>query len=268
MAIILKSQISSLSELPWLYLSAKEASGYVDRFVIVEYGQSHMGENRIRLPEKPIQDLIDEFDFAEYFFVEKLAGITPAKDLSQAHENETLIRNGFTSIIKVRPWDVIISVDADEVIYRQVFSEIRKKLRFRLFPFRLTLYQTIYSPYIHWTNKDFVAPVIWPGFLKVIGGTFRNWRYVGFPKKGHSGVHFTWSLTIEEMIAKLSTYSHTLEYGKFASRELLSEAVSIPQYIFEPGVLFEVERLNIDSEILPIGFGEILELISDEVLER
>lgn len=240
----------------------------MDRFVIVEYGQSHMGENRNRLPEKPIQDLVHEFDFVEYFFVEKLAGIRQAKNVSQAHENETLIRNGFTSIINVRPWDVVISVDADEVIYRQVFSEIRKMLRFRLFPYKLTLHQTIYSPYIHWTNKDFVAPVTWPGFLKVIGGRFRNWRYLGLRKKGHAGVHFTWSLTIEEMIGKLSTYAHTLEYEKFASRDLLSEAVSIPKYIFNSDVPFEVERLTIDSEILPLGFGEILEFISDEVLER
>jgi hypothetical protein len=71
-----------------------------------------------------------------------------------------------------------------------------------------------------------------------------------------TGCHFSWQLTIEQMIFKLQTYAHNDIYGHFADPEILSAAVREKTYPFEPTRDFSIRELdpNVDRAYYPRSF--------------
>tara|TARA_B100000029_G_scaffold495669_1_gene560933 strand:- start:401 stop:889 length:489 start_codon:yes stop_codon:yes gene_type:complete len=146
--------------------------------------------------------------------------------------------------------DVIVSVDADEIIYGEaydyIFSEVEAKDCVRL-----NLHQFFYKTNYLWEGKDFVSPIA------AKYGVFKNsypcnWRDTGPVTDKKVGCHFSWCMSPAEMVYKLHTYSHP-KYRFCANEELLKEAIENKLYPFDDGTDFRIRELDIDDPILPVS---------------
>jgi len=75
------------------------------------------------------------------------------------------------------------------------------------------------------------------------------------------GCHFSWCLTIDEMLTKLQSYAHSYDYSHLAQRELLEDAIQKRTYPFDPNVDFQIRKLDIqsDREYYPHKIYEMLD---------
>ena len=74
-----------------------------------------------------------------------------------------------------------------------------------------------------------------------------QWRYEGKVHDEIVGCHFSWQLTIDEMIAKLSSYAHAADYGHLANREILTDAINNKKYPFNEKVDFQIRDIDYKS---------------------
>jgi hypothetical protein len=125
--------------------------------------------------------------------------------------------------------DIIISIDADEIIYRESYDYIVNEVNLNNVV-RLNLYQFFYKTTYLWEGKDFVSPIA------TKYSVFRN--------------HFSWCMTPEEMVYKLHTYSHP-RYRFCADKEILEKAIEEKEYPFDENVDFSIRELEIDDKVLP-----------------
>lgn len=240
--IYAKTIVSSKTELPYVAMNLAELSGVVDEFLICESNMTHTGEFVGHKLKK--------------FFMENLAGNnirfievdlrTKTKPWSEnsddLHFNEQLIRNGFTHYIRLEDDDIVISMDADEVLFRNRTRTILKRLNRRFLnrgSYVLKLNQVIYKISYKWIDCDFRGPIIAKAsyFLQ---NENPQWRYEGFPTLRKSGTHFTWIMTPEDMVKKIKRYSHRVENEKFAEVSLLKESIANKKYPFEANRPFNI----------------------------
>lgn len=259
--VYLKIIFSSLNELKYIKMSLQESKGYADYIIVTECNRSHTGNEH----EFLFSDILEKTDtFSEE---EKKRLIYVKGDLTnkvyinasckeEMHANETLIRGFFVKQMKLKPWDIIVAVDADEIIYRRYWPEILSYFKwYNINPaLFLELNTFFYRPTWLWEDCGFRAPTacrVWRYWYKYPA----NWRYDG-KKLGHTvGGHFSWQLTTDEMISKLKNYAHSAEYGHLAEKKILKEAVRTRKYPFDPTVSFTIRELNIqkDEEFYPDG---------------
>lgn len=161
--------------------------------------------------------------------------------------NEPLMRSYFLKACSfLQPDDVIISVDADEVIYNQAYGDILQGVR-QYGKVRLPLHQFFYHKNWLWKNKIFKSPVA----TQVKNHTFPcNIRDEGRDVLGIVGCHFSWCMPVDAMIKKLHCYSHP-KYRNCADRDILETAIRTKTYPFDPSVRFELEELDWTDERLP-----------------
>lgn len=257
--VYLKIIFSSLNELKYIKMSLQESKGYVDYVIVTECNRSHTGmvheflfadilENTDTFSEEEKKRLI----YIKGDLTNKVYANATSKE--EMHANETLIRGFFVKQMKLKPWDIVVAVDADEIIYRRYWPEILNYFKwYKINPaLFLELNTFFYRPTWLWENCGFRAPTacrVWRYWYKYPA----NWRYDG-KKLGHTvGGHFSWQLTTDEMITKLKNYAHAAEYGHLAEEKILREAVRTKKYPFNPNVSFIIKELDIskDKEYYP-----------------
>jgi len=252
--VYLKTLFYSPVEIKYLKLSLNEAFDYIDKFIICEFNYNHVGEQREFIFEKYLEAFTaHEKEKILYIKGDLSQDIKPAFNNSQlAHKNEQLMRGYFARQINLQADDIVFSVDADEIIFRQVYPEIIKKLNQRrwfwqprsyLFP----LYQFFYKINYLWENNKFIAPVacLASFYLKRFPG---QWRYQGRLYPQFAGCHFSWCLTVPEMIEKIQAYAHQSNFVHLAKADILEAAVKNKQYPFDPKVNFKIKVLDIQQE--------------------
>ena len=117
--------------------------------------------------------------------------------------------------------DIVISIDADEVIYNESVPYILDQVS-KQGVVRLKLRQFFYKKTYMWKGKDFVSPIA--AYCGVINPKFpNNWRDIGNITSDYVGCHFSWCMSVDQMIHKLYTYSHP-RYRFCAKKELLEDA--------------------------------------------
>lgn len=265
-----KTIVSSAGELPFVLMNISELEVLVDEFLVCESNITHTGESRTFC-------FLDEFEpelikcSAKVRLIRMdLENFTrPWNESSDIlHSNEQEIRNGFTRYINLNEADIVISMDADEVIHRRRAKKFIRLLNRKFLPrtsYVLRLHMIIYKIRYHWVNCNFQAPVI----CKAIHFMYQNspqWRYDGSRTLLKSGTHFTWLMTPSEMVQKIMKYSHRKENEKFANLETLRCSIEEKKYPFEPERPFRIVERNPNSRIYPKSLKKYVTMFNSELI--
>ena len=124
----------------------------------------------------------------------------------------------------------------------------------------------IYKISYLWTDCNFQGPIISRASY-FIDKPEPQWRYDGSRTFLKSGTHFSWVMSINDMIEKIKKYSHRAENEIFADKGLLTDAVIQKRYLFEPSRPFKIKELNsYESRCYPKSLKFNLKLLPKEVL--
>tara|TARA_Y100000034_G_C6814583_1_gene366333 strand:- start:21 stop:818 length:798 start_codon:yes stop_codon:yes gene_type:complete len=249
--IYLKTYFYVPHEIKFLLMNLIEAYNHIDKFIICEFDRTHTGQPR----EFIFQDYIHEFPAElrdKILYMPCKIGdyaVEAYEDEDAIHNiNEPVMRGFFSKMKSFDDNDIIISIDADEIIYRESYDYIINEVNLNNVV-RLNLYQFFYKTTYLWEGKDFVSPIATK--YSVFGNHFPcNWRDVGKVVSRKVGCHFSWCMTPEEMVYKLHTYSHP-RYRFCADKKVLEKAIKEKEYPFDENVDFSIKELEIDDKVLP-----------------
>lgn len=237
-------------------LNIKECYDLVDYFLICEAEFSHTGEIRgFTQMENVLERFLKQYPKCRYIRIHADSRVSASLlDSGIMHRNEQLIRDGFRKEFEVFPSDIVISVDADEVLFSQRVKKILKKLNRKYFKrtsYLLRLHQMIYLIGYHWVDCNFQGPTISRASHFLIMEN-PQWRYSGTRTFLRSGTHFSWVMTINEMIQKIQFYAHRDTSIQFAEQEILEEAIRSKRYIFDQERKFTIREIyNLKSSRFP-----------------
>ena len=252
-------------------MNLTEMLDLVDYFLVTEANVTHTGEAR-------------NFEFLNKHQSELEAISSKVKcirmDLHQdtemsysdseiLHSNEQKIRDGFRKEVPLHPKDIVISCDADEVLFGTRVSSLIRRIQRSSWgkdSYRLRLNQVIFRLNYLWKDCNFQGPVVCRAehFIKQANP---QWRYSGSRTFRKSGTHFSWVMTIEDMVKKIHRYSHRAENEKFASYEILKHAVEEKKYIFEPERKFTIVEIDSYKEkCYPPSLRKYISLFPREVV--
>lgn len=250
--IYLKTYFYVEHEFQFLKYNLEEAYPHIDKFIICEYNKTHTGMPREmigweklkkHLPEDKLDKVlylpldISNYTVEAYNNEDKIHAI-----------NEPVMRSIFMKHVDLKDEDIVVSVDADEIIYEKTYPKIINFLKNKNVCC-LNLHQFFYKKNYLWKNKDFIAPVA--AKYSYFKNSFPcNLRYEGEVLSEKAGCHFSWCMSPEEMVYKLHTYSHP-KYRFCANKELLEEAIKNKIYPFDLTEKFEIEELEYNCDILP-----------------
>jgi hypothetical protein len=247
--IYLKTLFYSPHEIKFLKLNIREASPFVDKVIICEFNRTHIGTERSFIFEQYLDTFSKEEQEKILYLPCDISGkVAQAADSEKAHLNERLMRGYFVSQLDLNQRDIIISVDADEIIFRRNYPKLLNQIGVFQKAIKIQLYQFFYKINYLWEDENFIAPTIarvgyykdqYPG----------QWRYDGklYPEK--VGCHFAWCMSIEDMIKKLQVYGHSFDYRHFANKEILENAVQTRTYPFDPQRKFLLKALDFEKNV-------------------
>ncbi|WP_337381778.1 hypothetical protein [Desulfovibrio sp.] len=259
--IYFKTIFSSPSEIPFILMNIMEGYSFIDKFIISEANYTHTGSFRDYSFNK-YRDFFTQFEekiiYIPADIKDRVIHQSRSTDNSYLHINEDIIRDCFEDYIKLNNDDIIISADADEVIFRQIYPLLFKYIR-RNIPLIIPLHQFFYRINYLWEDIIFKAPIVSYASFYLKRPRPHRWRDEGKTLPFIGGCHFSWQLTIDQMIHKLQTYAHHDIYGHLADPQLLENAVKEKRYIFDPNRKFSIRELNpnIDRAYYPRSFYRI-----------
>jgi len=256
--IYLKTYFYVEHEIQFLIANLKEAYPHIEKFIINEFNRTHTGMPREMIGWDRLKAHIPDslIDKVLYMPVDISRDVVAAYDDEETihRVNEPVMRSIFMKNMAFNDSDIIVSIDADEIIYGDTYPKIKEFLE-RQSCCSLNLHQFFYKKTYLWKNKDFVAPTA-AKYSYFKNSYPCNLRYEGQVLPGKSGCHFSWCMTVSEMIYKLHTYSHP-QFRFCANEELLTNAINEKIYPFDLTEKFEIEELTDDSYIIPKSIKEI-----------
>jgi hypothetical protein len=265
-----KTIVSSAGELPFVLMNISELNELVDEFLVCESNITHTGESRNF-------SFLDAFESDLEKISDKIRPVrmnlepytSPWNDASEIlHRNEQEIRNGFTRYVKLKDDDIVISMDADEIIHTVRAKKFIKLLNRKVLPrtsYVLRLHVIIYKISYNWVNCKFQAPVICKA-IHFMHQDSPQWRYSGARTILKSGTHFTWLMTPSDMVKKILKYSHRKENEQFANPEFLRKAIESKQYPFEPDRPFQILERNLNSRVYPKSLSKYITMFKSELV--
>jgi hypothetical protein len=257
--IILRILFSSESEIPFIKMHVRESAGIADAVIVYEANRTHTGEPRDFLFPACRAQLSPEILERIIYVPDDVSGVTvESVEPGPMHENERLFRSRFAGLIDLRPDDVVLALDADEIIRREVYPMLLGRLE-SVPLWRLPLHQFYYRMNYLWTDLTFLGPVacVASHYLRQPSPVWRDEGRI-FPVI--CGAHFSWQLTIDQMVHKLRTYAHRDLYGHLAKHDVLEAAVREKRYPFEPDRPFNIRELDLqaDAAYYPASFFEYI----------
>ena len=125
--VYLKTYFYTENELKFLKLNLLESFNHIDKFIICEFNRTHTGEEREFIFEKHKNYFTkEELSKIEYLECDISSETVYAKDDEDTiHRiNEPVMRGHFVKRMNLNDDDIIISVDADEIIYEHIYPKI------------------------------------------------------------------------------------------------------------------------------------------------
>ena len=245
-----------------------ESEGFIDFIILIEANYTHSGIKR----EYVFKDLIksnyftpNELKRIKYFKIdiEKEVFLNTVK-FKQLHHNERIIRGKFVDCLNFNSSDIIFSLDADEVLYRNTYKILIAKVNKKNSAFQLKLVNFIYRPDYLWHNSNFIAPTVCRfDFYKSIKMKFysrfkkyKQWRYHGKNLDFISGVHFNWHLTPKEILLKLNNYAHRDEFLHIKSTSNIQKCINKKELFWDLSLKNEI---SVDSsfDLLPKSYKNL-----------
>jgi len=254
---------SAAHELPFIRMTLLEADGQVDTILLAEADFTHTGIQRERQLEVHALELGGLVTQSEFKYLPVTIGSRVRMESDRAtdhHFNERLIRDAFTESYQLSDNDVVIALDADEVVYRASYPYVlhmaskRHPLRTNV---RLPMRQFYYRVNLLWEGLTFTSAVA--GRVRDLRRSSVAWRDAGYLLSGFVGCHFSWQLTTEQMIEKLGNYAHNSDYGHLANAQVLEDAVRTRTYPFDPHREFKLRRLSPEeaAAVYPASIAEV-----------
>lgn len=271
----IRTIFSEKYESKYIKLQLSESEGYADYVIVCEFNYTHTGLKRdyifseflkngyfsekekdriIYLPIDATEEIFDANDYPE-----GLSG-------EQIHANERLFRGAFVKYVKLNKKDIIISVDADEIVFRRCYPELIGKMTKGIMScilpgslcYRLKLHQFYYRPDYLWIDARFCSPTICFA-IRHRNDYPAQWRDEGKILETECGCHFSWVLTVNDMIRKLSNYAHNDIYGKFADKDVLIDAIKNKKYPFDPDRPFTINVIDsmTDRQYYPDTYKDV-----------
>ncbi len=233
--------------------------GIADAVIVYEANRTHTGEPReflfpacsSQLPPEILERIIYVQDDVSMVTTESF-------EAGPMHENERLFRARFAEYVDLRPDDIVLALDADEVVRREVYPMLLARLA-KVAVWRLPLHQFFYRMNYLWSDETFLGPIACVA-SHYLGQPSPAWRNEGRIFPVMCGAHFSWQLTIEQMVHKLQTYAHRDLYGHLAQHDVLEAAVREKRYPFEPDRAFNIRELDpqADAAYYPESFFEYI----------
>ena len=258
MSVYLKTYFYVEHEIKWLKCNLLESFDYIDKFIICEYNVTHTGMPREMIGiEKLINDLPESISKKILYLPLDIskATVEAYNNEPAIHNiNEPIMRSAFMKAVNFKDEDIIFSIDADEIIYSHMYPKLIDFVNEKG-TCQLNLNQFFYKKNYFWKDKDFIAPIVIK--YKNFKNRFPcNLRYEGtiYPEK--AGCHFSWCMSVDEMLYKLDTYSHP-RYRHLAKREILENAIKEKIYPFDEKIPFNIVEIQDDSELLPKSISKL-----------
>lgn len=263
--IVLRILVSDPSEYKFVLMNAIESQNIVDRVLVVEHNYTHAGkmtEFKFNKLESQLREDSSNSTIEIHSISINERVLINAATSEEMHFNEDLIRSSFLTHCGISSDDLIIAVDADEIIYRRTLRAIR--IIRRLFPnanlnVSLQLHQFYYRVNYLWMEVKFRSAVVVSG--RVALANPKTLRDSGKRIPIWAGCHLSWVMPLHQMVNKLQNYAHKPEYGHFANVEVLSEAIQNKVYPFDPSRPFTIKVLSIFElrKMMPKSFWRVKE---------
>lgn len=249
--IYFKTLFYAPHELPFIMMNLWESFSYIDKFIIVESNRTYVGESKpfifmeyiSRIP----QDLREKILYIPADLSKVSVDCSLSNDGAQMHRNEVALCDFFENNVKLMKDDIVISADADEVIYKHSYPLMLHAME-KEDVLLLPLHQFFYRMNYLWEDLTFWAPQVTRASYYLFKPFPHYWRYEGKRFPFIAGCHFSWQLTLDQMIYKLNTYAHKDIYGHFADKEILRDAVTRKIYPFKPDTPFTIQELNSERD--------------------
>ena len=262
--IYFKTYFYSPHEIPFLILNLRESYKYIDKFIICEFNYTHTGMRKEYIwnyhKHKFPKDLIDKVLYLK-IYMSNVAKYAYNNEPVIHRVNEPYMRGSFVKHIPIKDDDLVISTDADEIIYGEKYPELLKAAR-RKGSICLTLHQFFYRVNYWWKSKPFRAPTI--ALYRKMKGKFPNqWRYQGESYPGCVGCHFSWCMTSSEMLHKMKCYSDSPKYRHLEKKEILDKAIETRTYPFDPKRPFKIKVIDFTkSKLIPKEMMKMKEMFN------
>lgn len=229
----------------------EECYDHIDRMIVCEFDIYHTGEKRDfqfqHLTSMVPDHLRDKIDYHACEVFDLTARAYDDEDTIHG-TNEPVMRSYFTKLYTFSDDDVIISVDADEILYGEKLPYVLDRVEVDR-TVALKMRQFFWSHTYLWKNKIFRSgsatkygnvPIKFPC----------NWRDMGVLTDDFVGGHFSWCTDTDAMIHKLHTYGHP-RYRFCADKTVLESAIRNREYPFDPSIVFDIEELTIEDSRIP-----------------
>jgi len=249
--IYLKTYCYAPHEIEFVIANLSECYDHIEKMIVCEFDINHTGVKRDfefqNLKDRVPEHLRDKIDYHACEVFNETARAYENEDAIHTI-NEPVMRSYFTKLYDFNNDDIIISIDADEIIYGDkidyIVSEVQKHN-----VVALKLRQFFYKKTYLWKNKDFTSPIA--TYYGSISKKYPyNWRDIGRVTDQYVGCHFSWCMTPDEMVHKLHTYSHP-RYRFCADVELLTNAIENKEYPFDSNTEFSIQELEDGDPIIP-----------------
>jgi hypothetical protein len=238
-------------ELEFIVANLEECYDQIDKMIVCEFNINHTGVKReygfLDLKDRIPEHLRDKLDYHACDIYDVTARAYEDEDAIH-RVNEPVMRSWFTKLYDFRDDDIIISIDADEIIDRRKLPYIIDQVNHNGIV-RLKMRQFFYKKTYLWKNKDFISAIA-TKYGSIQPKYPNNWREQGKVTDEYVGCHFSWCMDVDAMLHKLETYGHP-QYRFCANRDLLEDAIENKKYPFDPNTDFQIEEISEDSEILP-----------------
>jgi len=262
----IKKIVSNKSEAKYIKMDLIESEGFIHKIILVEANFSHSGIKRTY----QFQEVIE----SDYFSKEEKSRLIYLKidinklvykntiSFKELHLNERVIRGKFVDYLTFNSTDIIFSLDADEVLYRDSYGELINKVQKNNKAYQLKLTNVIYRPDYIWHSCRFIAPTVcYYGFydnlfmkIKTRFKKYKQWRYHGEVIENPKGVHFNWHLTSKEMLSKIKNYSHADQFTHIDSSEFLKECKKGKLFFWNTNIKNEIV-VDKSYSLLPNSFS-------------
>ena len=249
--IYLKTYCYAPHEIEFIRANLEECYPFIEKMIVCEFDVNHTGMKRefafTDIKSQIPEEFRDKLDYHACPISHET--VEAYNDEGAIHRvNEPVMRSWFTKLYTFNPDDIIISVDADEVIYGEKIDYIVSQVE-KYRTVRLKLQQFFYKKTYLWRDKDFVSPIA--TYYSNINPKYpNNWRDQGHITPDQVGCHFSWCMSADEMVHKLHTYSHP-KYRFCANKELLEDAIENKKYPFDEAVNFDIEEIALEDERIP-----------------
>ena len=249
--VFLKTYCYAPHEIEFIKANLEECYPHIEKMIVCEFDINHTGMKRefefkdinSQIPEEHL----DKFDYHACVVSEHTVKAYNNEDAIH-RVNEPIMRSWFTKLYDFSADDIIISVDADEIINGEKIKYITEQVQ-KHGTVRLKMRQFFYKKNYLWKNKDFVSAIA-TQYSRMSPKYPNNWRDQGPITEEFVGCHFSWCITPEQMIHKLHTYSHP-RYRFCAKKELLEDAIENKKYPFDNNVNFDIEEIGLNDMRIP-----------------